>query len=125
MQLLSVKLGSSAVVLLLGVGGVAVVRPEEGRGPGVAPELHLAQLLPGPVGVQVCRPDEGQVDAKRSAQTKHNMDDLIVVMIYVMVLLHTSPVNSTAVNADKNPIGDGGPSRIFTAAVKTHFVGPS
>ena len=38
---------------------------------------------------------------------------------------YCTPVNSTAVNADKNPIGDGGPSRIFTAAVKAHFVGPS
>ena len=67
-EFISVEAGGSAVVLLLGVGGVAVVGPEESFGPRVAPELHLPELLPRPVGVEVGRPDEGQVDSQRSAQ---------------------------------------------------------
>ena len=67
-ELVPVKAGGSAVVFLLGVGGVAVVGPEEGLGPRVAPKLHLSELLPRPVGVEVGRPYEGQVDSQRSAQ---------------------------------------------------------
>ena len=67
-ELVPVEAGGPAVVLLLGVGGVTVVGPEEGLGPPVAPKLHLPELLPRPVGVEVGRPDEGQVDSQRSAQ---------------------------------------------------------
>lgn len=67
-ELVPVEAGGPAVVLLLGVGGVAVVGPEEGLGPRVAPKLHLPELLPRPVSVEIGRPDEGQVDSKRSAQ---------------------------------------------------------
>ena len=34
-------------------------------------------------------------------------------------------MNPTAVDADKDPVGDRGPSRIVAPAVKTHFVGLS
>ena len=70
-ELVPVEAGGPAVVLLLGVGGVAVVGPEEGLGPRVAPELHLPELLPRPVGVEVGGPDEGQVDSQRPAQYTH------------------------------------------------------
>ena len=74
-ELVPVKAGGSAVVFLLGVGGVAVVGPEEGLGPSVAPELHLPELLPRPVGVEVGGPDEGQVDSQRPANI--HIGDLI------------------------------------------------
>ena len=70
-QFVSVEAGSSAVVLLLRVVGVAVVRPEEGARPGVASQLHLSQLLPCPVGVKIGGPDEGQVHSQRPAQNSH------------------------------------------------------
>ena len=67
-EFVTVEAGGPAVVLLLGVRGVAVVGPEECAGSGIASQLHLSQLLPGPVGVKVGGPDEGQVDSKRPAQ---------------------------------------------------------
>ena len=63
-QLVPVHAGGAAVILLLGVRGLAVVRPEERPRPRIAAQLHLSQLLPGPVGVEVGGPDEGQVDPK-------------------------------------------------------------
>ena len=40
--------------------------PEESTSSGIASQLHLSQLLPGPVGVQVGGADEGQVDTQGS-----------------------------------------------------------
>ena len=63
-QFLPVKLGGSGLVLDLGVVVVAIVLPEEGARRGVAPALHLPDLLPSPVGIQLGGPHEGQVDAQ-------------------------------------------------------------
>ena len=60
-------------------------------------ELHLSQLLPGPVGVEVCGPDEGEVDSQR-------------------------PVDTTAVDTNKDPVGYRSPGRILGAAIKADFV---
>ena len=72
-QFVPVEAGRPAVVLLLGVRGVAVVRPEEGAGPGVASQLHLSQLLPCPVSVKVGGPNEGQVHSKRPAKNRMHL----------------------------------------------------
>ena len=94
--------------------------PEESFGPRVASKLHLPELLPRPVSVEVGRPDEGQVDSQRSAQY------IIILMTYITDFksqsTHYTPVNPTAVDADKDPVSDRGPSRIVAPAVKTHFV---
>ena len=63
-EFLPVQLGSPAVVLLLGVGGHAVVAAEEGACLGISSKLHLPQLLPAPVGVQVSGADEGEVNTQ-------------------------------------------------------------
>ena len=57
-ELLPVELCSPAIVLLLGVGGHAVVAAKEGARLGISPQLHLPQLLPAPVGVKVGGADE-------------------------------------------------------------------
>ena len=64
-ELVPVQTGGATVVLLLSVCGAAVVRPEEGSSSGVPSQLHLSELLPGPVSVQVGGPDEGQMDPER------------------------------------------------------------
>ena len=87
-QLVSVEAGGSAVVLLLGVRGVAVVRPEECPSSGVAPELHLPQLLPGPVGVKIGGSDEGQVDSKRSIKKCDIIDSFNMILNTISTFIH-------------------------------------
>jgi len=99
-QLLPVQLGGPAVVLLLGVLSQAVVTAEEGAGLSISSELHLSELLPAPVGVQVGGADEGQVDTQ-------------------------GPVNTTAVNADEDAVGDGGPGGVLCTTVIATFISRS
>ena len=97
LQLLLVQQGSPAVVLLLRVRGEAVVTTEEGVGLGIPPQLHLPELLPAPVGVQVGGADEGEVYTHR-------------------------PVYPTAVDADEDAVGNGGPGGVFGATVVARLV---
>ena len=52
----------------------------------------------------------------------NNINNDLVLNLTRAFIKHT-PVNPTAVDADKDPVGDRGPSRIVAPAVKTHFVG--
>ena len=60
-------------------------------------ELHLSQLLPGPVGVEVCGPDEGKVDTQRS-------------------------VDTATVDTNEDPVGYRSPGGILGATIKADFV---
>ena len=63
-ELLPIKLSSSAVVLLLCVGGDAVVAAEKRACFCISSKLHLPELLPAPVSVKVGGADECQMDTQ-------------------------------------------------------------
>lgn len=92
-QFVPIKLSCSRVILDLSVGVGAVMRPEELSRVGVATQLHLPQLKPSPVGIQVGAAHEGQVNTQIA-------------------------VHSRAIDANKDAIGDGGPSWCFGRAVE-------
>lgn len=92
-QFVAIQLGCPGIVLLLGVGRVAVVLPEELRGICVASQLHLANLCPGPVRVQVGGAHEGQMNAQTAMDRR-------------------------AVDADEYTVRHGGPGWVLGIAVK-------
>lgn len=67
---------------------------EELRGIGITAQLHLAQLQPGPVRIQIGAPHKGQVHAQIS-------------------------VHSRAVDAYKDAVRHGRPSRRLCGTVET------
>lgn len=96
-QLVTVQLGSSRLVLELGVAGVAIVLAEKGRSIGVAAKLHLTELLPWPIVVQLGRLDESEMDAKAT-------------------------VDSGAIYTYENSVGHAGPCGIFRVAIEANLV---
>lgn len=63
-QLIAIQLGGPRIVLLLGVSRVAVMLPEELGCIGIAAQLHVPQLKPGPVRVEIRRSHESYVHAQ-------------------------------------------------------------
>lgn len=63
-QFVPVQLSRPRIVLLLGIRRIAVVLAEELCSIGIAAQLHIAELQPGPVRVQVRRAHERYVDTE-------------------------------------------------------------
>ena len=76
-------------------------------------QLHLPELLPGPVSVQVCGPDEGEMNTERPETFSLEASQISPVFL---------PVNTTAVYTYEDPVCDGGPGGILGATVKAHFI---
>lgn len=95
---LPIELGSTTVVLGIGVVGGTPVLMEKGRCTGISSNLHASQLKPRPVRIQLCRSNKAQVDAE-------------------------GPVRPRAVDAEEHPVGYAGPAGVLGTTVKTHLVG--
>ena len=62
----------------------------------VASKLHLPELLPRPIVIQLCGSHKGEMDTKTA-------------------------MNSAAIDANEDSVGDAGPCRVLALAVKANL----
>lgn len=97
-DLLSVHLGSSAIIFGVSIIGHTSVLAEKSSRVGIPADLHTPQLQPAPVRIQLCGPDKAEVDTQGA-------------------------VHSGAVNTQKHTVRDAGPTRALGATIETSLVG--